>query len=287
MAVLFDHSSVIPFPQLDGDQGLQSISDELCLRPFGFRAEDLTIDFGHTPRPWLETQILKCCTTDKNGNKPADDFFWNLYVSKRTECLLAITSLIEPSQKIDIDLRCQNPECLEEMELEFSMQEIASIQHVVEDSESIDVVIEDKHFSLRKPTGADQLNWLAASYTDKSCAAQSIINALLPEEQQIPLHQKNNQNSEWLQTINKAMEKMDPLVNFHLKISCPSCEKKYDYPIDFADICLQKLQAAQNRLIEMVHTLAFHYHWNDQEIFALPPWRLQRHLRLIEREGTA
>lgn len=284
MAVLFDHSSVIPFPQLDGNQGEQSISDELCLHPFGFRAEDLSIDFQHTPRPWLETQILKCCTTDKTGNKPEDDFFWNLDVSKRTECLLAITSLTEPSRQIDIDLRCRNPECLEEMEMEFSMQDVASIQSVAEDNAGADVEIEDKHFSLRKPTGADQLMWLSGSYQDEIAAALTMVNTLLPEDQQISIIQENNQHNEWLQPINEAMEKMDPLVNFHLDISCTSCEEKDDYPIDLGEICLQKLQAAQNRLIEMVHTLAFHYHWNDQEIFALPPWRLQRHLHLIERE---
>ena len=284
MTVLLDHSVVIPFPQIDGNKGGRSVSEELWLCPFGFGAEDLAIDFEHTPRPWLETQILACCTTDKIGNRPADDFLWNLDVSKRTECLIAITSLAEPSRQIDVDLHCQNSECLEEMELELSIEDIASIQSLAEAHETIDVEIGDTHFSLRKPTGVDQLKWLTDSYTDEFAAAQAMVSTLLPEDQQISIDQENNHNNKWLQIIDDAMEMMDPLVNFHLKTSCPSCEKKYDYYIDLGEICLQKLHTAQDRLIEMVHTLAFHYHWNEQEIFALPFWRLQRHLRLIERE---
>lgn len=284
MAALADHSAVIPFPQVYEDKGEQSISDELWLRPFGFRQEDLAIDFEHAPRPWLETQILACCTTDKTGNRPADDFFWNLDVSKRTECLLAVTSLAEPSRQIDVDLRCQNPECLEEMELEFSMQEFAGIQNQVGDSQTFDVKIGDKHFTLRRPTGSDQLNWLTHFYGDEIAAARAIVNTLLADDQKILLNQEKNHTNEWIQTIDHAMEEMDPLVNLHLKTSCPSCDKEYDYYIDFGEICLQKLRATQNSLIEKVHILAFHYHWNEQEIFALPSWRLERHLRLIERE---
>lgn len=281
-----NQSSSIPFPGIAWNTDEQSTSNKLWLRPFGFRAEDLAIDFEHTPRPWLETQILACCTADKAGNKPADEFFWKLEVSKRTECLLVITDLTEPSEKMTVDLRCQNPECHEEMEIDFSRQELARIQNLAEGDESIAVEINKQLLTLRKPAGYDQLNWLSCSYPDEYAVAQAMINSLLPEDQKISLHLQDNQNNDWLQTINDAMEKMDPLVNFHLKTRCPSCEEKYDYDIDFGEICLQKLQSAQNRLIETVHTLTLHYHWNDQEIFALPPWRLQRHLSLIKQGGA-
>jgi len=285
MAVLLDQSSSIPFPQIVGNADEQSTSNKLWLRPFGFRAEDLAIDFDHTARPWLEIQILACCTTDKAGHNPEEGFFWKLGLSQRTECLLAITSLAHSSRQINVDLRCQNSKCHEEMEVEFSMQDIANIQNSSEQNESIAVEINHQLFSLRKPKGSDQLKWLSDSYRGESSAAQYMINSLLPEEQQLTFHPQGEQNSDWLQNINDAMQAMDPLVNFRINTSCPSCEKQYAYDIDFGEICLQKLQSAQNRLIETVHTLAFYYHWNDQDIFALPPWRLQRHLSLIEQES--
>lgn len=285
MAVLLEHiGPTIPFPEVHGTKGERAISDEFSLRPFGLQTEDLTIDFEHAPRPWLETAILECCTIAKDGNKPARDFFWDLDVGKRTECLLAITSLSEPSREINVDLRCRNPECLEDLELAFSIQEIVGIQNPAEGYETVDVEIDDKHFSLRRPTGSDQLNWLTHSYADEITATRMVITSLLPDDQQILFDHENNHTHEWLQTINQAMEEKDPLVSFHLKTCCPSCDKQYDYYIDFGEICLKKLRAAQDRLIEFVHSLAFHYHWNEQEVFALPPWRLERYLRLIERE---
>lgn len=285
MAALWDYNrSGIPFPIVYGDKGEHVISDELSLRPFGLQAEDLTIDFEGTPRPWLETAILNCCTVDDNGNKPPLDFFWNLDVSKRTECLLAVTSLSEPTRQICVDLRCLNAECQEALELDFSMEEIAGIQKQGEAHKTCKVTIGDRRFTLRRPTGIDQINWLTHSYADEIAAAGAMINTLLPDDQQILFDQEKNGGKEWLQPLNQVMEEMDPLVNFHLKTSCPVCEQKHDYYIDFGEICLQKLRDAQNRLIEQIHTLAFHYHWNEQEIFALPPWRLKRHLSLIERE---
>lgn len=285
MAALWDQNRPgVPFPIVYGNKGERLVSDGLSLRPFGSKAEDLTIDFEHPPRPWLEISILRCCTTDDDGNTPSNDFFWNLDVSKRLECLLAVVSLSEPSRQIAVDLRCLNAECLEALELEFSMQEIAGIQKLGEAHNTFKVDIGGKHVTLRKPTGLDQINWRANSYADESAAAWAMIKFLLPDDQHILLDQEKKRGNAWLQTVNQVMEEMDPLTNFHLKTNCPVCEHRYDYAIDFGKICLQKLRDAQNRLIERVHTLAFHYHWNDQEIFALPSWRLERHLRLIERE---
>ena len=285
MAALWNQNRpCMPFPIVYGNKGERVVSDGLSLRPFGLKAEDLTIDFEHTPRPWLEISILSCCTADHDGNTPSNEFFWNLDVSKRLECLLAVVSLSEPSPQIAVDLRCLNAECLEELELDFSMEEIAGIQKQGEAHNTFNIKIGDKDFTLRRPTGFDQINWLTHSYEDEIAAAWAMIKSLLPDDQHILLDQEKNRGNEWLQTINQAMEEMDPLTNFHLKTSCPVCEHRYDYDIDFGKICLQTLRDAQDRLIERVHTLAFHYHWNDQEIFALPSWRLERHLRLIERE---
>ena len=254
----------------------------LQLRPFGYCEEDLAIDFKNTPRPSLETQIITCCATDKAGNKLSEDFIWRLDVGKRIECLFAITVLDMPSEQLDVDLRCQNSDCSEELEVGFSFQDIQGFLDQIETGETVKIDLGDKWLALRKPTGFDQLNWLSESYTDEFTATRTMINSLVAEGEQIRIDQPVNTN--WLETVDRAMTELDPLVNFHLTINCPVCGQQYDYDIDFGEICLRQLSAAQTRLIEKVHSLAFHYHWNEREIFALPPWRLQRYLNLIERE---
>src|SRR5215471_13064150 len=80
------------FPKVaDEVKARYSISD-LALRPFGLYESDLSVDFSHTPRPFLVTQILECCTRDVQGAKIATSFFWDLTVGKRTECLLNLAS---------------------------------------------------------------------------------------------------------------------------------------------------------------------------------------------------
>ncbi len=260
----------------------QGATNELQLRPFGHQAEDLAVDFNNTPRPNLETQIIACCATDEAGNKLSEDSVWHLDVSKRIECLFVITVLDKPSEQLDVDLRCQTPGCLEELEVSFSIQDIAGFLDQVEAVDSVNVDLGERRLTLRKPTGFDQLKWLSESYADEVTAARTMIDSLVQEDRQIRLDQPDD--TDWLKTIDEAMAGLDPLVNFRLKTNCPVCGKRCHYDIDFGEICLRQLSAAQTRLIEWVHTLAFHYHWNEREIFALPPWRLQRHLNLIDRE---
>ncbi len=274
----------VPFPQIQGEQQTEAIVQGLRLYPFGYGAESLAIDFEHTLRPWLETGILQCCASDEAGQTPPENFFWSLDVSNRTECLLAIASLAESSGTIAIDMRCQNAECLEEMEIEISPDDVAGIQRKAADNANADVVIDGQPVTLRRPTGNDQRHWLSQSYSDDFSAAATIINSLLPEGQAIPINPDSNSNKQKLQTIEEAMEAMDPLVNFHLDLRCPVCGSTSDYFIDLGEICLRKLQQAQNRLVEMIHTLAFSYHWTEQDIFSLPPWRRHRYLSLIEQE---
>jgi hypothetical protein len=47
------------------------------------------------------------------------------------------------------------------------------------------------------------------------------------------------------------------------------------------------LRRAQHGLIEDVHRLARTYHWTEDRVAALPPWRRARYLALIEREEGA
>jgi hypothetical protein len=54
-----------------------------------------------------------------------------------------------------------------------------------------------------------------------------------------------------------------------------------DIAIDLCEVALTTLRRLQRQLIVMVHRLASHYHWSEQEIFAVPHWRRKEYLELI------
>ncbi len=170
------------------------------------------------------------------------------------------------------------------MEVEISIHEIADLQRRSDETDRFLVRIGDEKVPVRVPTGQDQQDWLETSFDDEGVALKTITETLLLgpphslEEGSVP--------DEWLQPINTALEEIDPLVNFVLLVGCPYCEKENQYEVDLQNISLGMLHRDQLRLLRSVHRLALHYHWSEEQIFDLPPWRYSHYLALISKEET-
>lgn len=67
-----------------------------------------------------------------------------------------------------------------------------------------------------------------------------------------------------------------PDESLDLEVSCPECRNAFEIPFDPATLFLNQLRAGLNLLYREVHTLSFHYHWNEHDILAMP--RDKRHM---------
>ncbi len=282
MLTLERHGYRAPFPRLPASAETEAALDGLSLRAFGLFRYDLEIDFDQDSRPRLVTQILQCCTTNKYGEPPDQGFFWDLTIGKRIECLLTIATL--DSSGLNVRLRCSNDACLQEMELEISLGELASIQHPIDDTDRFVVQIGDESLPVRKPTGRDQLNWLETPFSDEDAAVRTMVQTLLLER--APSSEEGPIPDEWVRHLNRTMEEHDPLVNFIILVPCPYCETENRCEIDLQELSLDVLHRDQLRLLEAVHRFALRYHWSEEQIFSLPPWRFYRYLALIEEEES-
>jgi hypothetical protein len=65
---------------------------------------------------------------------------------------------------------------------------------------------------------------------------------------------------------------------------CPTCRAGIEIVIDPFALLARELRAGGERLLAEVHALAFHYHWPESEILALPRPRRWRYLELLTRE---
>lgn len=276
-------SNRVPFPPITETLKNQFSLSDLWLRPFGEEAEDREVNFNQPSRTYLEVQILQCCTGDRQGKKPDSSFFWNLEVGKRIECLLAIATSRD-RQEFSIPLRCLNSACREGIEIDFSMGELSKLQGSKNGDKLPQIKIGGQIIQLRKPTGWDQLNWLAQSFPNEQTAAEVMLKTLIISEKKGGLDPNRINLEEWITTFNQVMEEVDPLVNFQVQVQCPCCGTQDFHRIDFGVFALKRLQNSQQQLLDMVHCLASFYHWNESEIFAIPPWRRQSYLARIERE---
>ncbi|NJK65313.1 MAG: hypothetical protein HC941_01155 [Microcoleus sp. SU_5_3] len=262
--------------------GIDAEKTELFLRPFGWLAEDLEIDFHQMCRHELEMQILECCISNREGTKLDRTFFWNLEIGKRIEYLLTLAALSN-SSKINVNLRCSNLECQRQMEITIPLVEITRLQQQSENQET-EIAIATEKLLLRKPTGNDQRLWLKQQFSDESSATIAMVQSLLVSEQRSTFQQVDSQEQHWIETLNQVMEELDPLVNFNLQVNCPYCGSENLQDFDLGAWALQQLYGVQQQLMVTIHRLASHYHWSESEILAIPPGRRSHYLALIDRE---
>jgi hypothetical protein len=281
---LAEMMSNVPFPPISEEIKTKFAVSNLSLYPFGWLEEDLNVDFNQKMRPYLETQILECCTRDSDGKKCDRNLFWELEMGTRTECLLILLTLGGASELI-LNLRCLNEVCREEMELELSIQELINLQRQSSDIKLM-VQMGGDRVAIRKPIGLDQLQWLSQSFPDEKAAVQAMIQRLLIDDEKPKSLQARIVPDEWVQAIDRAMEDLDPLVNFTMGVNCPYCGTLNHYSLDLGELSLRKLRHAQENLLKNVYRLMSRFHWSEAEVFAVPAWRRSRYLALIEKEES-
>ena len=249
--------------------------DDLALKPFGYYESDMRVDFNHPLRPLLVTDILECSTRRTSGEEVPSEFFWQLPVGKRIECLLTLATA-DTDHEISSTFRCLNDECGLELEVELSAAEVVSQQNEAYKTERISVPLANGAVALRRPTANDQREWLKTQFANEASALRSMIHTLL-------IADTDATANELVPAVESALEEHDPLVNFNLTVKCSSCGTESLVEIDLEELSLQRLRQAQLRLFATVHTLAANYHWSEPQIFRVPYWRRVRYLRLIEK----
>ncbi len=276
------HEPLLPFPAFPAALKTEYAVGALALRPFGLYESDLHVDFQHTPRPLLVTQILACCTSDAAREQVDQRFFWSLTVGKRIECLLHLIAAEQP--EISVTFLCPHSACGQELELDLAVAEIAELQAQAYVAEHVSIQVAHEQLALRRPTGDDQLTWLKSRFTEEDVAVKAMLRTLLLADAEHAVIAGDNLPGDLVGLVSRAMEEHDPLVNFSLRAQCPSCAAESPHELDLEAFSLRRLRQAQLRLLASVHRLAAHYHWSEQQIFAVPYWRRAVYLSLIEQE---
>jgi hypothetical protein len=257
------------------------VSLPLGLRRYGQQWDDLAIDFQQPLRPQLETDLLTACVHDARGHSLDPEFFWRWGVSDRTAGLLSLVEL-ELGPTLALTVTC--PSCQQVMEVAIALDDLHQLRP--ESAPEVAALsFGEQQLQVRRPTGQDQLTWLTQATQgdppDLRTMLQSLIQTPASADQDDPLPPDLTPA---LPALNQALDDLDPLVNFSLAVTCPHCGQPSQPEIDLGAWALKILQRAQQRLIETVHRLASRYHWSEAEILALPEWRRDRYLALIDRE---
>jgi hypothetical protein len=230
------------------------------------------MDFAVSNEAVLVTRILEHCAASPEDGMPAD-FFRELSVGSRLERLLTLAAGSEQSA-FSFPFRCTG--CNEQIEFELTLVEIRQQQSQADLIDAVTVDYGGRSFAFRKPCGRDQEIWGAMSFLDQTEAMQVMLRSLaLGHEETASL------GPDLIDLVDDAMDEADPLVNFRCQITCAECSTTNEFAIDLCEVALQILRRLQRHMLVTVHKLASHYHWSEQEIFAVPHWRRKEYLGLI------
>ena len=141
---------------------------------------------------------------------------------------------------------------------------------------------------LRLPTGADQTRWSETPVQDFAGLVADLVQSVDLEDdtepESAPMEVQGEGQAirpEWLPAIEAALESADPLTALQIQTECPECGHGFELPVDLEQLLLQRLMAAQTRVLRDIHRLASAYHWSEREILALSPKRRAFYLRCL------
>ena len=80
------------------------------------------------------------------------------------------------------------------------------------------------------------------------------------------------------------MEEAAPQVDLTLEAHCPECERAFAVPFDLLGFFLGECKTSRELLYREVHYLAYHYHWSEQDILALPREKRRTYITLLAEE---
>lgn len=134
----------------------------------------------------------------------------------------------------------------------------------------------------RVPTGSDQ-QYLATLPAEADSFRHLALRCLVDH----PASNPDAGPARWLASLTDAdlaqveasLETVAPEVTSKVLAACPECGQTHTVDID-PYVCLSR---RQEDILGQVHTIAAVYHWSEGDILALPQWRRQRYLRLIDR----
>ena len=239
-----------------------------AFRPFGRAAADLEVDFA-APRPHLATALLAACSVPPLTSAEC----WAMGAGERVAGLLAIAAATGGGA-LEAAPVCAG--CGVRLEVALPIADLLAF-HQAAGAEVVCV----GEATLRRATGADQAAWWAAGWPDPEQVLRGMLSTLLVAPADGGAVEVD------LARADQALAEADPLVAFRVELECPECGLGQTVPVDLQELALAVPRRAQHGLIQDVHRIARAYHWTEDRVAALPPWRRARYLALIEREEGA
>src|SRR5262245_40097024 len=271
---------------------------EVELIPLSGHEEELLADRKFSGGAALVTVILHRCVRRLGTISPVRaELVRRLLVADRQYLLLQLQAITFGDQ-VQATARCAWADCGKKVDIDFSLQDIpvkelqahgplytmqlsSEAAYKDEEGEAYRTV------TFRLPNGEDQ-EVVAPLMADDAARAFAVllgrcIQSVCPCEQPGELLLRRVSLLAHHE-IECQMEAVAPQVELTMEARCPECGRNFTVPFDPQEFLFGELRTSRDLLYREVHYLAYHYHWSEQEIMAMPRDKRRRYIAVLADE---
>jgi hypothetical protein len=248
----------------------------------------------------LVTQVLSRCVQRLGDVSPVPaGVVRELLVADRDYLLLRLRQATFGS-RIRADLFCPWAECGERMSVDFSIDELP-VRESARKGPVYAMTLSPAalarsagagdlgggEVAFRLPTGADQEDLSGLLATGEAHALTMLLTrcierlgALVTPGADAVAALSGLARAE----IEAEMLRAAPMVEQEIETACATCHRAFATPVDLRRFFFGELRTDNELLYREVHYLAYHYHWSEAEIMAMPRTKRTLYLDVLSGE---
>jgi hypothetical protein len=260
------------------------------------RDEELLAQIGCVETASTVTKVLSRAVHRLGNISPlTEDLVRELQVADRQYLLLMLRQSTF-GEVVHADLFCPWPDCGQRVSIAFRIADIPvkepleraplysfmlSLSATGEQDEAQRVV------SFRPPNGADQ-EVVSPLLAENEAEALSLL--LARTVQRIgPFVPPGLERVAALSPMARAeieaeMDRVAPKIELNIETACSECARSFLVPFDLQRFFFGELRTDSDLLYRQIHYLAYHYHWGESEIMAMPGKKRQKYIELLTDE---
>jgi hypothetical protein len=181
-------------------------------------------------------------------------------------------------QQLELLSHC--PSCGAAAQFSIDSRALAARMPLISDGRSHEVEIEGHLIEFRLPDAADLVDASQVETEDafvtrllERCVVACTRDSAKVAVRDVP--------ESVLDGLSRHMETLDPAARVSLAVECPHCSAGWDARLDIDQLVWATVQAAAERLLLEVDSLARAYGWTEREVLQLDPLRRAAYLQLV------
>jgi len=231
------------------------------------------------------THLLTRCLRRLGPLEPVDAASVRRLTVGDREALLLHLRRLAFGDRISCLLAC--PNCEKKMELDMQISELllAPYPHASPTYETlIDGEGQAYRVLFRLPNGEDQEVVAVQAAGSVESASEALLRRCIERVASADGEPICNIPSAVLHALPRKMAELDPQAEVLLNLRCPECHIQFVVPFDSADYICREISASEREFYREVHTLSFHYHWDEDDILSMNVRKRRIYLDLLTDE---